>query len=65
MLSTEMSIPLVLYEMLTLFCGCWLAVEQFVIQWNCGKVQITLHISSCEMWENTMDNWLQNEEQWS
>jgi hypothetical protein len=30
--STEMSIPLVLYEMHTLYCGCSLAVEQFVIQ---------------------------------
>jgi hypothetical protein len=39
--STEMSIPLVLYEMQTLFCGCRLAVEQFVIQWDCDKGQIT------------------------
>jgi hypothetical protein len=31
MLSTVMSIPLVLNEMHTLFCGCRLAVEQFVI----------------------------------
>jgi hypothetical protein len=29
--SNEMSIPLVIYEMHT-FCGCRLAVEQFVIQ---------------------------------
>jgi hypothetical protein len=55
-----------LYEMQTLFCGCRLAVEQFVIQWHCDKGQITFHISNCEVWENnTMDNWLQNGQQWS
>jgi hypothetical protein len=51
--STEMSIPLVVYEMHTLFCGCRLAVEQSVIQWHCDKGQITLHISNGES-DNTL-----------